>query len=171
MADPPGDFWARAKRRSPSKLKSATFASSSGARGNSRQNQAVGMKTGFPEGDKLEVAVKTGRWFRRRRGGRAGALLLPDRVSDAVTGPCNGVALRRHQPTSTSFETTPLGTMGKREPQIIPQKRRARHSPRAWVRGEFTAKSKSRTRRRREPNRSTSPPSLLESGSGTHQPR
>jgi hypothetical protein len=31
--------------------------------------------------------------------------------------------------------------MGKREPQIIPQKRRARHSPRAWVRGEFTAKS------------------------------
>jgi hypothetical protein len=27
--------------------------------------------------------------------------------------------------------------MGKREPQIIPQKRRARHSPRARVRGEI----------------------------------
>jgi hypothetical protein len=33
------------------------------------QIKRLRSKPGFPEGDKLEVAVKTGRWFRRRRGG------------------------------------------------------------------------------------------------------
>ena len=45
-----------------SKTASAPFASSLGARGIHRQIKRLGRKPGFPEGDKLEVGVKNGRW-------------------------------------------------------------------------------------------------------------
>jgi hypothetical protein len=59
---PPGASWASANRRSFLKNGERAIRLELGCEGNSPPIKRLGRKPGFPEGDKLEVGVKNGRW-------------------------------------------------------------------------------------------------------------
>jgi hypothetical protein len=88
---PAGGLMASANRRRSSKRMSEAFTSNSGARRNSSQNQALGMRTRFPGGRLAsdrgqERPLSADPRARQAGGAEAGASLLPGRLSCGATG-------------------------------------------------------------------------------------